>query len=95
MSQSHAALLQRRNPPSARQPGRSRVVFLGIPLSPFAAASSLDVLAERAVSGWIASPGLEGGQVAVLHLHVGSSYHATSAAYSCERGGRITRLSYI
>ena len=28
-------------------------------------------------------------------LHVGSSYHVTGAAYSCERGGRITQLQYL
>jgi hypothetical protein len=33
--------------------------------------------------------------VAVLRLHVGFSYHVTSAAYSCERGGRITQLQYF
>jgi hypothetical protein len=31
--------------------------------------------------------------VAVLRLHVGSSYHVTSAAYSCERGWRIPQMS--
>src|SRR5918995_5021606 len=28
-------------------------------------------------------------------LHVGSSYHVTGAAYSCEGGGRITQLQYL
>jgi hypothetical protein len=28
----------------------------------------------------------------LLRPHVGSSYHVTSAAYSCERGGRITQM---
>jgi hypothetical protein len=31
--------------------------------------------------------------VAVLRLHVRSSYHVTSAAYSCERGRRIPQMS--
>jgi hypothetical protein len=31
--------------------------------------------------------------VAVLRSHVGSSYHVMNAAYSCERGGRITQMS--
>jgi hypothetical protein len=31
--------------------------------------------------------------VAVLRLHVESSYHVTSAAYSCERGWRIPQMS--
>jgi hypothetical protein len=33
--------------------------------------------------------------VAVLHLHVASTYHVTAAAYSCERGERITQLQYL
>jgi hypothetical protein len=43
----------------------------------------------------VAGPGLEGGQVAVLRLHVASSYHVMNAAYSCKRGGRITQLQYL
>src|SRR5215208_8234160 len=42
-----------------------------------------------------AGPGLEGVQVAVLRLHVASSYHVMNAAYSCKRGGRITQLQYL
>ena len=30
--------------------------------------------------------------MAVLRLHVGSSYHVTTAPYSCERGRRITQM---
>jgi hypothetical protein len=33
--------------------------------------------------------------VAVLRPYVGSSYHVTRAAYSCERGGHITQLQYF
>ena len=50
---------------------------------------------QSAIGERVASPGLEGGQVAVLRLHVASSCHVTSAAYSCERGGRITQMQYL
>jgi hypothetical protein len=43
----------------------------------------------------VASLGLERGQVAVLRPHVSSSYHVRSAAYSCERGERITQMHYF
>src|SRR5829696_135909 len=36
--------------------------------------------------GKVASPSLEGGQVAVLRLHAASTGHVTKAAYSCVRG---------
>ena len=53
-------------------------------------ASSLCVM-----SSLVAGPGLEGGQVAILRLHMASSCHVTSAAYSCEGGWRITQLQYL
>ena len=40
---------------------------------------------RKRVVGEVASPGLEGGQVAVLHLHAAVSCHATVAAYSSIR----------
>jgi hypothetical protein len=43
----------------------------------------------------VASPDLEGGQVAVLRLHAASAGHVTSAAYSRERGECITQMSYL
>ena len=43
----------------------------------------------------VAGPSLEGGQVAVLRLHAASTGHVTAAAYSCERGERITQLQYF
>src|SRR5215212_9686893 len=36
--------------------------------------------------GKVASPSLEGGQVAVLRLHAASTGHVTKPAYSCVRG---------
>src|SRR5215208_2969162 len=36
--------------------------------------------------GKVASPSLEGGQVAVLRLHAASTGHVTKPAYSCARG---------
>jgi hypothetical protein len=42
----------------------------------------------------VASPGLEGRQVAVLTFTWFLS-HVTSAAYSCEGGWRITQLQYL
>jgi hypothetical protein len=42
---------------------------------------------KRQVVGSVASPNLEGGQVAILRLHAASAGHATDASYSCERGG--------
>src|SRR5215217_1482720 len=36
--------------------------------------------------GKVASPSLEGGQVAVLRLHTASTGHVTKPAYSCVRG---------
>src|SRR5215204_6152499 len=36
--------------------------------------------------GKVASPSLEGGQVAVLRLHAASAGHVTKPAYSCVRG---------
>ena len=45
--------------------------------------------------GWVAGPDLVGSEVAVLRPHVGPCYHVTAAAYSCERGGRITQLRYL
>jgi hypothetical protein len=63
--------------------------------SPFLLALSLALNITNAMGGRVASPSLEGGQVAVLRLHVASSYHVTSAAYSCERSGRITQLRYL
>jgi hypothetical protein len=44
------------------------------------------VRATRQVVSWVAGPGIEGGQVAVLRLHVASAGHATRVAYTCERG---------
>ena len=43
----------------------------------------------------VADPGLERGQVAILRPHVVSSCHVTAAAYSWQRGGRITQLQYL
>src|SRR3954469_3551571 len=39
------------------------------------------VPAFRRIAGQVANPGLEGGQVAVLRLHVRSVSHVTLAAY--------------
>src|SRR5215213_292297 len=41
------------------------------------------------------SSGLEGGLVAALRLHAGSSCQVTCAAYTREQGGRITQLQYL
>src|SRR5215210_5087538 len=38
---------------------------------------------------------LEGGLVAALRLHAGSSCQVTCAAYTREQGGRITQLQYL
>ena len=43
----------------------------------------------------VASPGLGGGQVAVLRPHVATSRHVWDAAYSGERGWRITRMHHF
>ena len=67
----------------------------GSPTSSFPPAATFgQALVPRGAGrwGWVAGPGLEGGQVAVLRLHVASSYHVTAAAYSYERGERITQL---
>src|SRR5215210_7162433 len=61
--------------------------FVNIPNIP----SIAEVLArrsylERQVVGGVATPDLEGGQVAVLRLHAASAGHATKVAYSCLRG---------
>ena len=40
-------------------------------------------------------PTSRGTQVAVLRLHVVFLFHVTYAAYSWERGGRITQLQYL
>jgi hypothetical protein len=36
--------------------------------------------------GRVAIPDLEGGQVAVLRLHVASASHVTTVSYSCVKG---------
>src|ERR687898_3361447 len=41
---------------------------------------------KRQVVGRVASPHLEGVQVAVLRLHAASVGHVTKPAYSCVRG---------
>src|SRR5215204_4038485 len=47
-------------------------------------------------SEWrVAGPGLEGGKVAVPSSYAVLAGHVTSAAYSGERGGRITQLQYL
>src|SRR5215213_8287882 len=61
--------------------------FVNIPNIP----SIAEVLArcsylERQVVGGVATPDLEGGQVAVLRLHAASASHVTKVAYSCLRG---------
>src|SRR5215208_530817 len=61
--------------------------FVNIPNIP----SLAEVLArrsylERQVVGGVATPDLEGGQVAVLRLPAASAGHATKVAYSCLRG---------
>ena len=50
---------------------------------------------EGQVVGRVADPSLRGGQAAVLRPHIGFSYHVTSAAYSCERGGSIPQMSDV
>jgi hypothetical protein len=45
-----------------------------------------------AIGVWVASPDLEGGQVADLSF-TRPQFATTSAAYSCERDGRITQMS--
>src|SRR5215204_7799248 len=42
-----------------------------------------------------ATTGDGGSEVAVLRLHAAVSYHVMNAAYSCERGERITQLQYL
>ena len=37
----------------------------------------------------VAGPDLEGGQVAVLRLHMATTGHITNAAYSCMRKGYV------
>jgi len=65
----------------------------GLPLS--LAHTRMRLLATQpTIGGWVANPSLEGGQVAVLILHMRLGSHVTSAAYSCERGERITQLQY-
>src|SRR5215207_5909080 len=44
---------------------------------------------KRQVVGRVASPHLEGGQVAVLCLHASSAGHVTKAAYTCVRQGYV------
>jgi hypothetical protein len=41
------------------------------------------------------SSGLEGGLVAALRLHAGSSWQVACAAYTREQGERITQLQYL
>src|SRR5215204_7049624 len=56
--------------------------------SPFLAPQPLPrrgVPARWQVAGGVASPGLRGGQVAVLRLHVASAGHVTRSPYSCLR----------
>jgi hypothetical protein len=61
--------------------------FVGIPhTSSLAELLLRGVPASRQVVSWAASPGLEGGQVAVLRLHAASASHVTYAAYACLRG---------
>src|SRR5919107_5191228 len=56
---------------------------------------SLCLVAGRECVFRVAGPSLEGGQVAVLRLHAASTGHVTAAAYSWERGERITQLQYF
>jgi hypothetical protein len=62
---------------------------------PFSLAHKDASTCRHTFPGWVAGPGLVGSEVAVLRPHVGSSSHVTAAAYSCERGGRITQLQYL
>jgi hypothetical protein len=56
----------------------------GLPFS--LAHTRMRLLATQPTIGvWVASPGLEGEQVAVLLLHAASVGHVTSAAYTCVR----------
>src|SRR5215210_1458782 len=68
--------------------------FVNIPNIP----SIAEVLArcsylERQVVGGVATPDLEGGQVAVLRLHAASASHVTKVAYS--RLGEILGEMYV
>src|SRR5215212_10350200 len=61
--------------------------FVNIPKTPSLAEEPArrSCLARQVVGG-VATPDLEGGQVAVLRLHAASAGHVTKAAYSCLRG---------
>src|SRR5215207_9250346 len=70
--------------------------LLGLLIAVFSSASFLFPLVNTVASpssrpwkgrGWVevAGPGLEGRQVAVLHLHAASAGHVMNAAYSCLR----------
>jgi hypothetical protein len=59
-------------------------------------ALSLPSTLPLSAGSWVGSgPTSRGRQVAVLRLHVRSSYHVTTGAYSCEGGWRITQLQYL
>jgi hypothetical protein len=93
-------MLPRRS--AVRQPGyllaRRPLGFAPPPHDGFAllASAHKDATACRhTFPGWVAGPDLVGSEVAVLRPHVGSSSHVTAAAYSCERGERITQMQYF
>jgi hypothetical protein len=47
------------------------------------------------VAGWVAGPGLEGGQVAVLCLHAAVTWLRNDCTILAELGERITQLQYL
>jgi hypothetical protein len=59
-------------------------------LSPFDASPK-----RTQVVGWVASPGLGGGQVAVLRLHAAVSWLRNDCTILAELGERITQLQYL
>jgi hypothetical protein len=62
---------------------------------PFSLAHTDASACRHTFPGWVAGPCLVGSEVAVLRPHVASSLHVMNAAYSRERGGRITQLQYL
>jgi hypothetical protein len=55
----------------------------------------LSLLVRLKAARRVAIPGTTRRSGSSPALHVGSSCHVTSAAYSWERGGRITQLQYL
>jgi hypothetical protein len=47
------------------------------------------------MGGWVANPGLEGGQVASLRLHAAVSWLRNDCTILAELGERITQMQYL